>query len=142
MTPSPTHTVLVVEDQAELREVLCHVLTDGPIVAVGVGDGQAAIDFMRAEPAPAAIVLDLLLPRVDGCRVLDWLRTEARLAQVPVVVISAAPRDTVAVALAHGPAQFLPKPLEAVRLVRSVRRVCGLDPDARDAHDDLARRVA
>lgn len=131
--PSTTYTVLVVEDQPELREVLCHVLTDGPILAVGVEDGQAALEFLRARPAPGAIVLDLLLPRVDGCRVLDWLRTEPHLADVPVVVISAAPRDTIAVALAHAPAQFLPKPLDAVRLVRAVRSVCGLDPDA-DRH--------
>lgn len=134
--PSSTHTVLVVEDQPELREVLCHVLTDASITAIGVEDGQAAVEHLRANPAPAAIVLDLLLPRLDGCRVLDWLRTEPRLASVPVVVISAAPRDTIAVALAHGPAQFLPKPLDAVRLVRAVRTVCGLDPDGE------ARRVA
>ncbi len=127
--PSTTHTVLVVEDQPELREVLCHVLTDGPIEAIGVEDGQAAVEWLRARPTPGAIVLDLMLPRLDGCRVLDWLRTEPRLSGVPVVVISAAPRDTIAVALAHGPAQFLPKPLDAVRLVRAVRGVCGLDPD-------------
>lgn len=134
--PSTTHTVLVVEDQPELREVLCHVLTDDPIVAVGVEDGQAAVEWLRREPPPEAIVLDLLLPRFDGCRVLDWLRTEPQLSRVPVVVISAAPRDTIAVALAHGPAQFLPKPLDAVRLVRTVRIACGLDPDA------VTRRVA
>src|SRR5690606_4944710 len=59
--PSSTHTVLVVEDQPELREVLCHVLTDASITAIGVEDGQAAVEHLRANPAPAAIVLDLLL---------------------------------------------------------------------------------
>lgn len=131
--PSTPLTVLVVEDQPELREVLCHVLSDAAIKAVGVEDGQAALDWLGASPTPGAIVLDLLLPRLDGCRVLDWLRTEPRLAGVPVVVISAAPRHMVAVALAHGPARFLPKPLDAVRLVRAVRGVCGLETGDEEA---------
>ncbi|MCO5166520.1 MAG: response regulator [Planctomycetes bacterium] len=122
--------VLVIEDQPELCDVLCHVLTDADVLAVGVRDGAAALEYLEREPTPAALVLDLLLPRVDGWQVLDRLRAEPQLAPVPVIVISAAPRERVAQALAHGPALFLPKPLDAVRLVRSVRRVCGLDPDA------------
>lgn len=127
---APPLVVLVVEDQPELREVLCHVLSDGDVVAVGVPDGAAALEFLEREPAPAALILDLVLPRVDGWQVLDRLRVEPQLAPMPIVIISAAPRERVAQALAHGPALFLPKPLDAVRLVRSIRRVCGLDPDA------------
>lgn len=133
--PAPSQTVLVVEDEPELRDVLCHILTDGPIVAVPARDGRQAIEWLRREPTPSVIVLDLMLPEIDGLGVLDWLRVEPRLAGVPVVVVSAAARARVALALEHGPALFLPKPIDAVRLVRSVRRACGLDPDAHPLRD-------
>lgn len=127
--PVPVQTVLVVEDQPELRDVLCHVLSEPAVRAVGVRDGRAALDYLEREPAPSAIVLDLLLPELDGCQVLDWIRLRPALSGVPVLVISAASRDRVAQALQHPSATFLPKPLDAVRLVKTVRRVCGLDPD-------------
>lgn len=133
--PAPSQTVLVVEDEPELRDVLCHILTEAPIVAASARDGREAIEWLRREPTPGVIVLDLMLPELDGLGVLDWLRTEPRLAGVPIVVVSAASRERVALALEHGPALFLPKPIDAVRLVRSVRRACGLDPDSHPLRD-------
>jgi CheY-like chemotaxis protein len=136
-SPQPCQkTVLVVEDEPELRDVLCHVLSDASIRAVPARDGLDALSYLRREAAPDAIVLDLLMPEIDGLAVLDALRADDTLPRSPIVIISAASRELVARALAHRPLAVLPKPLDAVRLVKTVRAACGLDPDVQ------VRRVA
>ena len=81
-------TVLVVEDDLDLAQVLVAVFEGRGIRAMRAGTGSEAIERCEAEP-PDLVVLDLMLPDGDGGQVVDWLRRNDRLREVPLVVYSA-----------------------------------------------------
>ncbi|HYR94860.1 MAG TPA: response regulator transcription factor [Methylomirabilota bacterium] len=78
--------VLVVEDDADLRELCAIVLRDAGHEVVEARDGAQAFDRMKTEPS--AVVLDLLMPVVDGYEFLKQIRSSSRYASVPVIVVS------------------------------------------------------
>jgi CheY-like chemotaxis protein len=91
MSPSPAAppSILIVDDEARIRDLLVELLADEGYAAVAVADGQAALDYLHAHPAPCCIVLDLYMPIMDGWQFhRAHLRTPA-LADIPVVVMSA-----------------------------------------------------
>ena len=106
--------ILVVEDIGSdsilLREALRDVgLADELVYA---NDGNAALEVLQAEgPLPQLVLLDLNLPGISGHEVLDRVRSDPRLAQLPIVVLttSGAPRD-VAFAYAHRANAYVRKP--------------------------------
>ncbi len=119
----PRPTILVVDDNEVTREGIAVVLRRGGYVVVTAADGAQALDSLRAGPPPALILLDMLMPLVDGWQFLDRLR-KGRAPHPPVIVTSGSVvRDEWA--LAHGCAGFLPKPVDAEDLLREVRRVLG-----------------
>jgi CheY-like chemotaxis protein len=77
--------VLVVDDDEGARYVLTQLLRQAGFVADQAADGAAGLRRLRERP-PAAVVLDLVMPGLDGHSVLAALRAEPRLARLPVVV--------------------------------------------------------
>ena len=115
------HRVLVVEDDADIREVLAESLRRrGYDVTVAV-DGQDALDWLAddATTLPDAIVLDLMMPRVDGWAFCERVRVDPKLSRIPVIAMSAFGSN---IHLPHATA-FLPKPFEADELDALLRRV-------------------
>lgn len=82
--------VLVVEDQELLREMLVQLLTMGGYRAVGVPHGQAALNHLRstASERPCLILLDLMMPVMDGWEFRRAQLADAGLAGIPVVVLT------------------------------------------------------
>lgn len=117
-SPGPRR-VLVVEDDPDLREALCELLSDRHVEAHGVSDGQQAVYYLMVEPTPRAIVLDLRLPLINGWDLLAWLRDEPACRDVPVVVVSGAPIERLELALDHAPIAWLQKPIDP----RALRQV-------------------
>jgi CheY-like chemotaxis protein len=129
MAPT-THEVLVVEDDDDVREAV-QLLIDGEsdaayaVHAAGARDGRAAMDWLRAHAPPCVILLDLMMPDVDGWQVLDWLHRDPALSQVPVVVLSAAtPAGIRDAQHRHEVAGCLQKPCRAEDLLAEVARHC------------------
>lgn len=82
--------VLVVEDDEDVREAIVESLMLMGQKAVGVADGRAALDWLQsAEKLPSVIVLDLMMPRMDGFEFREKQLEDPRLAGIPVVVLSA-----------------------------------------------------
>jgi CheY-like chemotaxis protein len=81
-------TVLVVDDDAGQRSCLVELLALSGYRVVVASDGQEALDLLRGGLAPAVIVLDLSMPRMDGWAFLERLRGAER-STIPVVVTSA-----------------------------------------------------
>jgi len=111
--------VLVVEDDADLREALVGLLVAEGHEVEGVGDGRAALESMRAR-RPDVVVLDLMLPIMDGWEVLAVQRSEPGLAEIPVVVVSG--NATPVAAAAHADL-YLVKPLDARTIMQAVTDV-------------------
>lgn len=119
-------TVLVIDDQLELRTLFQRVLENGGHRVVTVGDGEAAL---RATEnwTPDVILLDLSMPQMDGLAFLRVARQRPGLAEVPVIVLSGmlTPEQTAA-ARELGVADHLQKGAFTTRELRA--RVASLIP--------------
>jgi CheY-like chemotaxis protein/two-component sensor histidine kinase len=111
--------VLVVDDDPVTSAILCAALEQEGFVAFEARDGMEAIKRAH-EVRPAAIVLDLRLPRLDGWSVLGKLKADPAFASTPIVIISI--EEQRARGFALGASDYLVKPFEAESLVRAVRR--------------------
>ena len=81
-------TVLLVEDDAALRDLLGRMLEREGYAVREAADGQAALERV-AEEAPGLILLDLMMPGMDGFEFMAALRREARWREIPVIVLTA-----------------------------------------------------
>jgi CheY-like chemotaxis protein len=84
----PRPFVLVVDDDEAARVVLSELLLDAGLDVVVASDGAEALDRLRELHTPRVVLLDLMMPRVGGWRVLAAMRENPRLAQIPVVVVT------------------------------------------------------
>ena len=102
--------VLVVEDNEVAREGLAVVLHRAGYEVALAANGQEALDLLRAGPAFDLIVLDMLMPVLDGWRFLERLGREGTRARAPIVVATGA-NLTLEWARDHGCQGFLKKPI-------------------------------
>ena len=115
-------TILVCDDEASLRELVRAIL--GPDYSfVEAADGRSALELAR-DVEPDLIVLDLMLPIMSGIAVLEELRADERLAEVPVVVMTAWSHAE-ASAWAAGANRFVSKPFHPDDLTTAVEELLG-----------------
>ncbi|MFP4321690.1 MAG: response regulator [Anaerolineales bacterium] len=115
--------VLVVDDEADNRSVVQMILEHHDMLVTTAHDGLAALAYLQAEDAvPDLILLDLMMPRVDGWSVLAQVRALPHCAQVPVVALTALamPEDRERV-MAAGFDGYITKPLDVRTLVTKLR---------------------
>lgn len=115
-------TILICEDEPALRE-LVRASLDGGFEFAEASDGYAALQLAR-EVAPDAVILDLMLPGLGGMEVLAELRADQRLANIPVLVITAW-SETLEDLLAAGADDFLAKPFDPDQLKQKVDTLVG-----------------
>jgi CheY-like chemotaxis protein len=114
-----SHTVLLVEDEDDLRETLRDALELNGYAVIAAHDGLAALEELDRIADISVVLLDLLMPRMNGWDFLAQLRARPELADVPVIVHSSAP------SLApEGATRMLQKPFELQRLLAVVREFC------------------
>ena len=122
MTPPLPHCpVLIVEDDEDLREMMAQLLTLEGYDAASVANGREALDYLQHSSTPNVILLDLMMPVMDGWEFRRQLEADPALAPVPVIVLSAL--DQVRAMNIHA-AAFLKKPLDFDRLLALVRGYC------------------
>jgi CheY-like chemotaxis protein len=81
--------VLLVDDDADIRDLVAQALRTRQFEVALADDGAAALDWLAQHEPPCLILLDLMMPVMDGWQVLDRLQENERLAQVPVVITTA-----------------------------------------------------
>ena len=120
-------TIVVAEDDADLRGVLTTSLTRNGHRVIPARDGAEALAAVEREPVDL-IVLDLLMPNIDGFEVLARLKEIKGGAAIPVVVVSGTDRSSTELrALRLGANVFLTKPIEAAALAQQVTRLLTTD---------------
>jgi CheY-like chemotaxis protein len=87
--PATAPHVLVVDDEASIRDVLVGLLDDEGYTTMAVAHGQAALDYLHAHPPPCCILLDLYMPVLDGWQFHHAQLRTPQLARIPVIVMSA-----------------------------------------------------
>src|SRR5262245_19106473 len=85
---SASATVLVVEDDAHLTDLLAAVLAEAGLRVATAGDGRQALSALEVV-RPDGIVLDLALPEVSGYRLMELLKRDPATAHVPVLILTA-----------------------------------------------------
>lgn len=121
-TPPTAHRpILIVEDDADLREMMAQLLVLEGYRAEAVANGRDALEYLRQGDRPDLILLDLMMPVMDGWEFRRRQREDPALAGVPVVVLSALDQTRAA---DLGGTAFLKKPLDFDRLLELVRQHC------------------
>jgi CheY-like chemotaxis protein len=113
--------VLVVDDNDALRDNLAECLEDEGYVVSLAEDGHRALALLAAGPLPDVVLLDLVMPRMDGRELVARIRQDGRYADVRLVLTSGLSR-----ADDLGPHQadaFLPKPFGLAQLLATLRAV-------------------
>jgi signal transduction histidine kinase/DNA-binding response OmpR family regulator len=137
--------VLVVEDDRSSRELMTVLLEGQGLRVVGVGTGEAALAYV-AGARPAAVVLDIRLPGIDGWEVLSRLKGDPETSPVPVIVVSIL--DEPGRGFALGADDYLLKPVDRDLLAATLRRTAVLPAERPrsvlviDGDDDSVREVA
>jgi CheY-like chemotaxis protein len=114
------HTVLVVEDELELREMMRDALELNGYAVVTAEDGQDALDKIGDIEHLCLVILDLLMPVMNGWDFVERMRQHAEWAAIPIVVHSSAPAPPSA-----GVTRVIQKPMLFERLISIVREYCG-----------------
>ena len=116
-------TILVVEDEKEIRELLAHYLRKEGFAPILAADGEAALSAVRKE-RPDLVLLDIMLPKADGLEVLRAIRSDAGLAQTPVVMLTAKGDETDrVVGLELGADDYVPKPFSPREVVARIKAI-------------------
>jgi DNA-binding response OmpR family regulator len=125
---SETKTVLVADDNAAVCEVVTAALEGEDVLVLKAVDGEEACAIAR-ERRPDAIILDLLMPKLDGISALVRLRSEPATRHVPVLMISGMPgKEASRLAAAYGAGEFLVKPFQLGELVARIRALLDRSP--------------
>ena len=112
--------ILVVEDDPEVRDALTFLLTEEGYSVTAAADGQEALDHLRGPARPWLVLLDLMMPGMNGWQFMDEVRVHPGLRQVPIVVVSAyGSADGVR---SVGATDYLKKPFDPETLLAVVSR--------------------
>jgi CheY-like chemotaxis protein len=84
-----TGHILVVEDNADLRDTLQMLLQEDGFLVTMAANGRTALDHLQAGARPSLILLDLMMPEMNGWQFLEHTRKDASLASIPIVIMTA-----------------------------------------------------
>ena len=116
---APKCTVLVVDDDEGIRTAMAEILELLGYAVTVAADGQEAVEMLKVGLEPRAIVLDMMMPRMDGWTFLSKIRADPRFRELPVVVASAVVGEC-----PDGADAWLQKPFDLTDLDREVARLC------------------
>jgi two-component system phosphate regulon response regulator PhoB len=115
------YTVLIAEDESDIRQLISFNLERESIGTLLAKDGVEAFEIAK-EKGPDLIILDLMLPRMDGFTVFKELRLDSRTKDIPVIMLTAkAQLDDVITGLEMGADDYLTKPFSPKELVLRVK---------------------
>ena len=117
------HPVLVVEDDVDIRDAMVDLLEAKGYSVSAAGHGAEALAQLQGGTRPCLILLDLMMPVMDGWTFCTEKEKDPSLAEIPILVVSAVPRqdprNSCVRAVSH-----LSKPLEVDKLLAAVERYC------------------
>ena len=133
MPRNTAHRILVVEDEADLLEAISFSLKREGLKPILAASGEEALERVE-ESTPDLVLLDLMLPGIDGIEVCRRLRASERTARVPIIMVTAKAEETDAIiGLGVGADDYVRKPFGLKELVARVRAVLRRAEEPQDA---------
>jgi CheY-like chemotaxis protein len=112
-------SILIVDDDHDIQDCLAEAISSQHYKVFTAGNGLEALRKLRVSEAPSVIILDLMMPVMNGWEFLTACQKDPRLAKIPVVILSAiANKDT-----AYGATDFLRKPVNLDQLLDKLERL-------------------
>jgi len=133
MTSDKKYKILIVEDNQENMDLLVYFLRPQGYEIIGVGDGLSALEKVEEEH-PDIVLLDIMLPKMDGYEVCTRLKKDPETKFIPIIMLTALKelKDKVR-ALEVGADDFLSKPFENIEMLARVKSLLRL----KEYHDEL-----
>ncbi len=119
--PGSHRTILVVEDDPAIRSFLKLALEFEGYAVLAASHGREALELLARTERPCLILLDLMMPVMNGWEFAEALRQDARLADTPVALVTAYVEDAKTF---RGAQEVLRKPIDLDRLLGVVKRFC------------------
>ena len=121
----PTLTCLVVEDSPTMRQLLVYALKRIPQMStIEAADGVDALKKLATSPPPDLILTDINMPIMDGLKLVQRVRTDDKLRDVPIIIITTeGGAEDRARALALGANAYITKPIQAPRVMATVKEL-------------------
>ena len=148
MTTATPKRILVVDDEADVRNYLKTALEDAGFQVETANDGLEALEAVRRAP-PDLISLDLVMPRHSGAKFYRELHRDKALSHIPVLIVTGHARDEMGRAdfdemTMSGPGVYLEKPVRPAPYVSAVRKLLGMESlDAPEPEQgDLRRELS
>ncbi len=115
--------IVIVEDEPEAAEIYAEMMRISGYEVVKYFGGSSAVAQIAGQK-PSAVILDLMMPDVSGFDVLEYIKAEPSLADVPVIIVSAKtlPED-IDEGLRAGASVYLTKPISYVKLINAIDEV-------------------
>lgn len=127
-------TILIVDDERDILDLIEYNLKKEGFVVVTAEDGEEGIERAR-QVRPDLVLLDIMMPKMDGLEVIDMMRQDANLKDIPVIFLTARSDEKTEVkGLDRGADDFLTKPISTTKLVSRIKAV--LRRYAEDEADD------
>lgn len=115
-------TILIVEDDLDTNELVSMILTDAGYRPICAFDGEEGLEMARKE-LPDVIVLDLMLPKLDGLEVCRQLMDNESTRSIPVIILTAKRElSTKLSSFVAGAKRFITKPFDAPELIGEIKR--------------------
>ncbi len=125
------HKILVVEDEADIRQVLCFFLRHSGYEVLDVASGEEAIKIIP-QYQPHLLVLDLMMPGVSGWDVLQWLHEVQQYSTLPVIILTALVHFSDQIrGFEEGAVEYITKPTQPMKVVERVRQMLSLTAEQR-----------
>jgi len=135
--PTNNITVLVIDDDAEVRELLERLLSREGFKVIAAGSGEEGLNIAR-EQKPDIVTLDVMMPSMDGWSVLSKLKHDPDAKEIPVIMLSMIDNHSLGFAL--GATDYLVKPIDRTRLIDMLKRYHNKTSDCHilviEDHDD------
>ncbi len=137
-------TILVVDDEPNVRQYLTTLLEDAGFSVVAAGDGAEALEIIQ-EKTPDFISLDLIMPKKSGHKLLHELRRNKEWSRIPVLIVTAHAEDDLGKGdlqdildnrMMSGPGTYLEKPVNPLSYVQSIQRALGVE-ESQDTADKI-----
>jgi two-component system phosphate regulon response regulator PhoB len=117
-------TILIVEDEEAIREMLLMVLRQSGLKALGVGSAEEALQFLADKPLPDLLVLDWMLPGISGIKLTQRLKKDELYQQLPIILLTARGEEEDKIkGLDCGADDYMTKPFSPKELIARIKAV-------------------
>jgi CheY-like chemotaxis protein len=117
-----SNRVLIADDDPVIRHLVGSIVKQEGYQVVSVNDGRDAVRLLKFDSDFKLAIFDMMMPHLEGIDIISYMRTEKRLARIPVMIITAASDLTLmADSFAAGATAFLAKPINPEQIQKTLR---------------------